>query len=160
VSLVFTLGAIVFLVFAIGTVVLLPGILRGLGLEEAAAQIVDLLRWPAILVVVALVLAVVYRFGPSRDGAEWRWIAVASGAASLLWVCGSLLFSFLVSQLGRLDELYGSVSAIMGFMLWVWLSVIIVLIGAELEVTAARAAKDSDIAPASSDRGASRLLRS
>jgi membrane protein len=146
ISLVFTVGAIVFLVFAIGAVILLPGILRGLGLEEATAHIIDLLRWPVILVVVGLVLAIVYRFGPSRDRPEWRSIALGSAAASVLWICGSLLFSFVVSQLGRLDELYGSVSAMIGFMLWVWLSVIVVRIGAELDANAADVAKESDVA--------------
>lgn len=141
VSLAFTVGAITFLLFAIGAVVLLPGVLRGLGLEEATAHIIDLLRWPVILVVVACALAIVYRFGPSRDGAEWRWIALGSSVASLLWVLTSLLFSWVMSRLGRLDELYGSVSAMLGFMIWIWLSVTVVLIGAELEATAAKASK-------------------
>ena len=149
-SLAFTLGAIVFLVFSIGAVILLPGILRGLGWEAAMAHVVNLLSWPVILVVTGLAIALLYRFGPSRIHPDWRWIAIGSSAASLLWVGGSLLFSFVVSQLGRLDELYGSVGAMIGFMLWVWLSVIIVLIGAELDATAARAAKERDAAPAPS----------
>jgi membrane protein len=66
ISLAFTIGVIVFLVFAIGAVILLPGILRALGLREATAHIFDLLRWPVILVVVAVALSIVYRFGPSR----------------------------------------------------------------------------------------------
>ena len=121
-------------------------------MEAATAHIVDLLRWPVILVVVGLALAILYRFGPSRAHPEWRCIALGSSAASLLWVCGSLLFSFVVSQLGRLDELYGSVGVMIGFMLWVWLSVTVVLIGAELDATAAYAAKECDVAPAPSSR--------
>jgi membrane protein len=141
-SLAFTLGAIVFLVFSIGAVLLLPGLLRGLGLEGATANIVDLLRWPVILLVVGVALALVYRFGASRTEPDWRWIALGSSAASLLWVCGSLLFSFAVTQLGRLDELYGSVGAMIGFMLWVWLSLTVVLIGAGIDATAAHCARD------------------
>lgn len=146
-SLVFTVGAIVFLVFSIGAVVLLPGVLRGLGWGAATAHIVDLLRWPVLLVVVGLALATLYRFGPSRTDPDWRCIALGSSVASLLWVCGSLLFSFVVSQLGRFDQLYGSVGAMIGFMLWIWLSITVVLVGAELDSTAWRTAKESDIAP-------------
>jgi membrane protein len=146
-SLVFTVGAIVFLVFSIGAVVLLPGVLRGLGWGLASAHIVDLLRWPVLLVVVGLALATLYRFGPSRTDPDWRCIALGSSVASLLWVCGSLLFSFVVSQLGRFDELYGSVGAMIGFMLWIWLSITVVLVGAELDSTAWRTAKEPDIAP-------------
>jgi membrane protein len=135
-SLVFAVGAIVFLYFAIAAVVLFPGLLNGIGLEAATAYIVDLLWWLVILLVVGLVLAVVYRFGPSRDGAESRCIALGSGAASLLWVCTSLLFSWVVSWLGALVELYGSVGVMMGFMTWIWLSVTVVLIGAELDASA------------------------
>lgn len=94
-----------------------------------------------ILIVVGVALAIVYRFGPSRDRPEWRWIVLGSSAASLLWVCTSLLFTFVVMQLGRLDELYGSVGAMIGFMLWVWLSITVVLVGAELDAAAARSAR-------------------
>jgi membrane protein len=143
-SLAFTIGGIAFLFFAIAAVVLFPGLLRVVGLEATTEYILDLLRWPAILIVVAGALAVVYRFGPSRDNVDWRWIAVGSGAASLLWVCASLLFSWAMSWLGTLDELYGWVGAMIGFMLWIWLSVIVVLIGAELDASAAEIAGDRD----------------
>lgn len=143
-SLAFTIGGIAFLFFAVAAVVLLPGLLRVLGLEAATAHIVDLLRWPAILVVVGLTLAVVYRFGPSRDIVDWRWIAFGSAAASILWVCASLLFSWAMAWLGTLDQLYGSVGVMIGFMLWIWLSVTVVLVGAELDASAAEVAKDRD----------------
>lgn len=143
-SLAFTIGGIAFLFFAIAAVVLFPGLLRVLGLEAATAHILDLLRWPAILVVVGLALAVVYRFGPRRDAVDWRWIAFGSATASLLWVCASLLFSWAMSWLGTLDELYGSVGAMIGFMLWIWLSVTVVLIGAELDASGMEMRKDGD----------------
>jgi len=143
-SLAFTSGGIAFLFFAIAAVVLFPGLLRVLGLEAATAHILDLLRWPAILVVVGLALAVVYRFGPSRGDVDWHWIAFGSAAASILWVCASLLFSWAMSWLGTLDELYGSVGAMIGFMLWIWLSVTVVLIGAELDASGMEVGKDRD----------------
>jgi membrane protein len=141
-SLAFTIGGIAFLFFAIAAVVLFPGLLRVVGLEATTAQIVDLLHWPAILIVVGVALAVVYRFGPDRDTVDWRWIAFGSAAASILWVCASLLFSWAMSWLGTLDELYGAVGAMIGFMLWIWLSVTVVLIGAEVEVSGMEVGKD------------------
>jgi membrane protein len=143
-SLAFTIGGIAFLFFAVAAVVLFPGLLRAVGLEATTAHVVGLLRWPAILIVVGLTLAVVYRFGPDRDTVDWRWIACGSAAASVLWVGGSLLFSWAMSWLGTLDELYGSVGAMIGFMLWIWLSVTVVLIGAELDVSGMEVEKDGD----------------
>jgi membrane protein len=144
-SLAFTIGGIAFLFFAVAAVVLFPGLLRVLGLEATTEHILDLLRWPAILVVVGLALSVVYRFGPNRDTVDWRWIGFGSVAASLLWVCASLLFSWAMSWLGTLDELYGSVGTMIGFMLWIWLSVTVVLVGAELDVSGMEVEKDGDL---------------
>lgn len=143
-SLAFTVVGIAFLFFAVAAVVLFPGLLRMLGLEATTEHILDLLRWPAILVVVGLALAVVYRFGPSRDHVDWRWIGFGSVAASLLWVCASLLFSEAMAWLGTLDDLYGSVGAMIGFMLWIWLSVTVVLVGAELDASGMEVEKDLD----------------
>jgi membrane protein len=144
-SLAFTIGGIAFLFFAIAAVVLFPGLLRVVGLEATTVHVVDLLRWPAILVVAGVALAVVYRFGPSRDAVDWRWIAFGSAAGSILWVCASLLFSWTMSWLGTLDELYGSVGTMIGFMLWIWLSVTVVLIGAELDASGMDVEKDGDV---------------
>ena len=77
----------------------------------------------------------------SRDAPDWRCIMYGAGAASLLWVSVSLLFSFAVWWLDRLDELYGPVSAIIGLMIWAWLSIIVVLVGAELDATIGETAK-------------------
>ena len=136
ISLASTFGAVAFLVLAIGVILLLPAAFHALGLDEARARIVQLLRWPALLLVVALILALVYRYGPSRSDARWRWITLGSGVASVLWVLASLLFSWCVSHLGRLDELYGSLGAVISFMVWIWLSIIIVLLGAECDAAA------------------------
>lgn len=142
VSLGFTVGVIAFLLLAIGVIVLLPAVFQSLGLDDEKARIVQLLRWPVLLMVVALALALVYRYGQSRGDAQWRWLTLGSGVASLLWVLTSLLFSWCVSHLGRLDELYGSLGAVISFMIWIWLSIIVVLLGAEFDATASRTAED------------------
>lgn len=90
---------------------------------------------PILAVLVALmilVLAVVYRYGPSREHARWRWVTWGSGAAALLWLAASLAFSWYMSNLAHYDRTYGSFGAAAGAMTWLWMSVVIVLFGAEL----------------------------
>lgn len=128
-SLAFTAGAILFAVVGMAAIAVAPDILLRLHLETLAA--VSLLRWPAILVAAALVLSTLYRFGPARHGARWRWITPGGVGAAVAWMAMSLAFSFYVNHFGRYDRTYGPLGAMVGFMTWIWLSLIIVLAGAE-----------------------------
>ena len=130
VSLAFTTGAILFSIAAMGVVVAVPQVLAWFGLETLESA--SLLRWPVMLVVTALGLAVVYRYAPSRDRARWRWITPGSVVASVAWMGMSLAFSAYVGRFGSYDKTYGSLGAVVGFMTWMWLSMIVVLLGAEL----------------------------
>ena len=136
ISLIFTIGFIVFLLFVVGVVFILPTVLDGIGFGKVSSLTIKLLRWPFLLVVVGFSLALIYRFGANRENAQWRWITMGSGIASLLWICSSILFEWVVSKFGSFDELYGSLSAVIGFMIWIWLSTIVVLFGAELDAAA------------------------
>ncbi len=128
------MAALLFLVLALGPVLGIPIALDMLGLGGTWALALDVLRWPALLVVVAAAAAVIYRFGPSgRRSRSWRSIASGALVAALLWIGGLALFSWFVSRFGRLDEVYGSLSAVIGFMVWIWLSAVAVLVGAELD---------------------------
>lgn len=144
VSLAFTIGFVIFLLFAVGVVFVLPTVIAGIGLGTISSLLVRLLRWPVLLVFVGLSLALIYRFGANRENARWRWITLGSGIASLLWVCTSILFEWVVARVGRLDDVYGSLSAVIGFMIWIWLSTIVVLFGAELDAAAERRAPDPE----------------
>jgi membrane protein len=129
ITLVFTLGALAFLLVCVGALVAVPLLLP---VVTAAAPWLDLLRWPALLVLTTLGLAVVYRYGPSREHARWRWITWGSAIAALLWLGASLAFSWYMSNLAHYDRTYGSFGAAAGAMTWAWMSVVIVLFGAEL----------------------------
>jgi membrane protein len=131
-SLGFTLGALLFIVLAIVGVVAVPVVLNFVGLGKATEWIISLARWPALLAVVILGLAVLYRYGPSRDKAQWRWISPGSVLAGVVWVVGSMLFSWYVSNFGNYNETYGSLGAAIGFMTWIWISTTIVLLGGEI----------------------------
>ncbi len=130
VSLGFTAGAVLFLVLALAAVVALPVVLGVVGLGEGGWWLA-LLRWPILVVVVLFALAVLYRYGPSRDAPRWRWATPGSALAAILWLGGSLLFSWYVANFGKYKT-YGSLGAAIGFMTWIWLSTTIILLGAQL----------------------------
>ncbi|HEY1928638.1 MAG TPA: YihY/virulence factor BrkB family protein [Caulobacteraceae bacterium] len=131
VSIAFTIGALVFAVIAIAAVVAAPGLLRRVGLGPIAGA-VTVLKWPLLLVVVTGMFSVLYRFGPSREHARWWSIAPGGIVAAVGWLAMSLLFSWYVANFGNFDRTYGSLGAVIGFMTWIWLSLIVILFGAEL----------------------------
>ena len=130
-TLAFTLGGIVFALAAIGAVVVAPAALQFLHVDAGGAWLAAL-RWPVILLVLALGLSVVYRYGPSRSKPNWRWITPGGLLAAVLWLVASLLFSWYVASIANFNKTYGSLGAVVGFMTWLWYSTIIVLVGAEL----------------------------
>jgi membrane protein len=128
----FTVAAIAFVLTALGAVVVMPVVLNYLWLSSFADLFVRGIRWPAMFLVVALALACVYRFGPSREAPRWRWITWGSLAATILWLGASALFSWYAANFGKFNETYGSLGAAIGFMTWIWISAIAILLGAEL----------------------------
>jgi membrane protein len=133
ISLVFTLGAIAVLLLALGAVVVTPLVLASLGFAaEQQAGLLPLLRWPAMFVIVMAGLALLYRFGPSRRKPKWRWVSVGSVFATLAWLGVSAAFSWYLSRFADYNATYGSLGAVIGLMMWLWISVSVVLLGAEL----------------------------
>jgi len=157
VTLAFTLGTLFALIVALVGVVVLPIVFAFLHLGGLETWLL-VLRWPILLVLVALGLSLVYRIGPSRSAAKWRWIAPGSLLAATLWVVFSLLFSWYAQNFGSYDETYGSLGAAIGFMTWIWISTIVVLLGAEMNAELEhQTAIDSTTSPARpmGQRGAS-----
>jgi membrane protein len=138
-SLVFTLGAIAFLLIAMAALVVVPLVLQFVGLGEVAAWILWIARWPALLIVIVSALAMLYRFGPSRARAKWRWITPGSLFAAFAWLAASALFSYYVANFGSYNKTYGSLGATIGFMTWIWISAVIVLFGGEINAQMERA---------------------
>jgi membrane protein len=131
-TLLFTLGALLFVLLAIAGVVVLPVVLGFVGLGGWAEWLPRVLRWPLLMLALGFGLALIYRYGPSRRPAKWRWVSWGSVVAAVVWVAGSLAFSWYVENFGSYNETYGSLGAAIGFMTWIWLSSAVVLIGAEL----------------------------
>jgi membrane protein len=132
-SLTFTLAAIALVVVAMTGIVAVPVALKLFGIPiQSAAGLLTLLRWPLLYLVVLLALACLYRFGPSRTRAQWRWVTWGSAIAGGIWIVGSLLLSWYVANFGTYNATYGSLGAVIGFMVWMWLSTTVVLTGAEI----------------------------
>jgi membrane protein len=134
VSLTFTVGGIVALLLMVGAVVAFPLALDHIGLAPESQFIVSLTRWPLLFVVLVAALGILYRFGPSRPATRWKWLSVGTLAAALLWIAGSSLLSWYLSNFANYDATYGSLGAAIGLMMWMWMSAIIVLCGAELNL--------------------------
>jgi membrane protein len=147
-TLVVTLGSLLFMVLSLFGVIAVPLIIGVLGIGSSTEILLQYLRWPVLLLVVMAVLSVLYRVGPSRHDAKWRWLTLGSTAAALVWVAASMLFSWYVAQFNSYNRLYGSLGAIIGFMTWTWLSIFIILLGAALNAeTEHQTARDSTLGP-------------
>jgi membrane protein len=128
----FTLAGIAFIILAISGVVVLPLVLKFVGLATTTEAVLAILRWPILLVTLVVSLACIYRYGPSRRDARWRWVTWGSILGAVLWVAVSMIFSWYVATFDRYNQTYGSLGAGIGFMVWLWISVVIVLLGGEL----------------------------
>jgi membrane protein len=132
VSLVLTLAVLAMMIAALGVIVVVPVVLGVVGLGGVAEALISVLRWPLLFALALLVLAVVYRYAPSRDRPRWRWVSWGAVAATALWIVGSIAFSIYVRNFGRYDATYGSLGAVIILLMWLWLSAFIVLLGAEV----------------------------
>lgn len=126
----FTVSGLLAVLLSAAMVVGVPVVLGFLGLAEEWGYLAPL-RWPALLLIYMAALTVIYRFGPCRQRARWRWLTPGAIFAALLSLCLSLGFSWYIGTFVRTAS-YGPLAAMMGFLLWTWLTVQIVIMGAEL----------------------------
>ena len=137
-SLTMTLGVIAFLMLAVGAVVAFPLVMSTFGLKEFTATTTWLIRWPLLLALMIGALTVFYRFGPHRQNAPRWWVSLGAVIAALLWLAGSAALSYYLSNFADYNATYGSLGAAIGLMMWMWLSTIAVLLGAQFDTVIAR----------------------
>ena len=140
VALAFTLGAILAFMLALSAVVLAPIVLSHLGLGGGVDALVGTARWPALMALVVFGLTMLYRYGPSLSDPQWTWLFPGNVLAAIAWLAVSALFSWYISSFGNYDATYGSLGGAIGMMTWMWISTIVVLLGAELNAELVRAA--------------------
>ncbi len=142
------LGVILAGLLAVAAIVVFPVATSFLGVETLAAVLVRWLRWPLLLLSLLLGLAVLYRFGPNRTKPRWQWVSVGSMVAAVLWLAGSAALSHYLSRFADYGATYGSLAAGVGLMIWLWLSAIVVLLGAELNAEMEhQTVRDSTVGP-------------
>lgn len=125
-----TISGLIGVMLISALVVGVPVVIALFGLQEQWAAISPL-RWPILFVLYVFFLNLVYRIGPSRRSPRWRWLTPGATFAAVISVAFSLLFSWFLSNFVRTDS-YGPLSAAMGFLLWTWMSLQMVLMGARL----------------------------
>lgn len=144
VSLVLTFGLLAFVMASLLTITIVPSLLSFAGLP-GISNIVGFTRWPTLLVVAALMIAVIYRFGPSRDQPNWRWISPGSIFAVVAWIAASLIFSYYTAHFSSYNKTYGSLGGAVGFMTWIWISTMVILIGGKINAELERQANGSAV---------------
>jgi len=138
VALLLTLGLIVGGLIVIALVAGLPAVLSATGANSGAAWVALIVEWPLLIVFMMVALAVLYRYAPDRDAAQWRWVSPGALVAAVLWILGSILFTVYVSHFGSYNKTYGSLGAIIVLLTWLWLSAYVVLLGAEINAQSER----------------------
>jgi membrane protein len=132
VSLTFTIVGIVAMLSAVGAIMVAPLVLTRIGLGAMTEIILSVARWPGLLIGMLIGLSILYRYGPSRREAKWEWISVGAVFATLTWFAGSGALSYYFSNFAEYDVAYGSLGAAIATMMWIWMSAIVILFGAEL----------------------------
>ena len=132
IAILLTLGAIVAVIVFLGLIAVLPALLGSLGLGETVRALLNYIRWPLLAAAAIFAMAVLYRYGPSRDHPQWKWVSWGAVIATVLWLLGSLLFSIYVSNFGSYDKTYGSLGVVVILMMWFFLSAYSILLGSEI----------------------------
>jgi membrane protein len=148
-ALLFTLAGLVGALLMIGATVVVPVVLDFIGLGAALETIVRIGSFVVMALVILSGIAVLYRFGPSRQEAKWRWITPGAVLALVIIIVISSLFSWYAANFAQFDKTYGSLGGLIGMLFWMWLSVTAVIVGAELNAesekqTAQDSTKGSD----------------
>lgn len=131
-TLLFTLGAFLALILSMTLIVLFPAI----ELPGYLGTLVSWLRWPLLAIIVISGISLLYKYAPDRKAPKFKWVVSGAALATLLWLIASWGFSFFVGNFGRYGEMYGSISAVVILLLWLFLTSYIILLGGELNSAA------------------------
>jgi membrane protein len=128
----FALAGILFVSLSLAAIAAVPPILKSLFLGAIAEASIHLVRWLFLIALFMLASALVYRFGPSREKARWAWILPGAGAAALVWLIASLVFSLYIANFNAYSATFGPLGAVAALLMWFWLSAYAICMGAEL----------------------------
>jgi membrane protein len=145
-ALLLTVGAMVLLAVALALIVGFPAVPDTW--PTVLQWAVAVLRFVLLAALLVVGLAVLYRYAPDRDQPRWTWVSWGSGIATLLWVLASLGFSIYANAFGNYNKTYGALAGVIILMFWLWLTALVVLVGAELNTEMElQTAKDTTSGP-------------
>ncbi|TRW97268.1 YihY/virulence factor BrkB family protein [Paracoccus sp. M683] len=147
----FTMGAAALVVVMFSLIAVLPAVVGFLPVDRYTEALVSWLRWPIIFVAAMLALAVFYRFGPSRRSARWHWITPGALFAAVGLGAASMLFSWYAGNFANYNQTYGSLGAVVGLMMWLWIASMVVIVGAEINSEVERQIKMDNQIPVPGD---------
>ena len=117
--------------------------------EAATKWLLLVVQWPLLIVMVMLGLAILYRYAPDREKPQWRWVSPGAIAATILWVIASIGFTIYVANFNSYDKTYGSLGGVIVLLTWLYLSALMVLLGAVINAQSEKQTrKDSTVGPA------------
>jgi membrane protein len=104
-----------------------------IGLESTAVTVWSIAKWPVLLAVVILIVALLYYATPNVQQPKFRWISIGAIVAIVVWIIASAAFGFYVANFSSYDKTYGSLAGVIAFLLWLWITNLALLFGAELD---------------------------
>jgi membrane protein len=111
---------------------------QAIGLGSTGVQVWNIAKWPVLALLVSLAIAILYWASPNVRHPGFRWLTPGSALAVVVWVLASLGFAFYVSNFASYNKVYGSLAAVVVFLIWLWLSNLAVLFGAEFDAELTR----------------------
>ncbi|MCH8569430.1 MAG: YihY/virulence factor BrkB family protein [Balneolales bacterium] len=131
-SFLFTLGTIAVIIVSLAFIVIFPLLVNTIGLPGTFGSVISWLRWPILAVIVISAISLTYQYGPARETPKFQWVVYGATVATLLWLVASWGFSVYVNNFGNFSELYGSLSAVVILLFWLFITSFIILSGGEL----------------------------
>ena len=128
----FTLGILIVIIVSLVLIVLFPVLVNTIGLPETIERVINWLRWPFLGLIVISAISMIYKYGPARETPGFEWVVLGATVATILWLIASWGFSLYVSNFGNFSEMYGSLSAVVILLLWLFITSFIILVGGEL----------------------------
>lgn len=129
-----TISLVALGVTALLVVVLAPLLLAFFPIPGGAAMTLDILRWVVLLIVLYLALSLLYRYGPNRKKPRIKWWNIGTVVVIVLWVAASVGLSVYLTNFANYNEVYGSIGAVIGMLLWLYVSAFLILLGATLNL--------------------------
>jgi len=138
-----TIFLVIVVIVAAGIAVLSGGIARDvgnvIGLGSTAVAVWNIAKWPFLLVLAILALALLFWAAPNAKQANFKWITPVGVLTVIVWVAASAGFAVYVANFGSYNKTYGSLAGIVVFLIWLWISNIALLLGAEFDAELQRA---------------------